>query len=71
MHWPFVTAVRFENEDGGVLRLDYAVAAVDVIAARKELQRSFLILKLAATQSKTSRRLARCKRGCSSCLRAA
>jgi hypothetical protein len=46
MHWPFVTTVRFENEEGGVLRLDYAVAAVDVIAAKAELQRRFLDLEL-------------------------
>ena len=29
MHRPFVTTVKFENENGGALRLDYAVAAVD------------------------------------------
>ena len=26
MHRPFVTTVKFENEDGGVMRLEYAAA---------------------------------------------
>jgi hypothetical protein len=46
MHWPFVTTVRFENADGGVLRLDYAVGAADVVAAKAELQRRFLDLEV-------------------------
>ena len=46
MHRPFVTTVKFENQDGGVLRLDYAVAAVDTIAAKTELERRFLDLEV-------------------------
>lgn len=34
MHRPFVTTIKFENEDGGALRLDYAVAAVDTADAK-------------------------------------
>ena len=46
MHWPFVTTVKFENENGGALRLDYAVAAVDTADAKAELERRFLDLEL-------------------------
>jgi hypothetical protein len=46
MHWPFVTTVKFENEDGGVIRLAYAVAAVDMTAAKTELERRFLDLEV-------------------------
>jgi hypothetical protein len=46
MHWPFVRTVKFESEDGGVLRLDYAVAAVDIISAKAELERRFLDLEV-------------------------
>ena len=35
MHRPFVTTVKFENEDGGVMRLEYAVAAVDTTDAKQ------------------------------------
>jgi hypothetical protein len=47
MHRPFVTTVKFENEAGSVLRLDYAVAAVDTIDAKAELERRFLDLEVA------------------------
>jgi hypothetical protein len=47
MHRPFVTTVKFENEDGGVLRLEYAVAAIDTIDAKAELERRFLDLEVA------------------------
>ena len=33
---------KFENEEGGALRLDYAVAAVDTADAEAELERRFL-----------------------------
>jgi hypothetical protein len=46
MHRPFVTTVKFENENGGALRLDYAVAAVDTADAKAELERRFLDLEL-------------------------
>lgn len=43
MHRPFVTTVKFENENGGALRLDYAVDTAD---AKAELERRFLDLEL-------------------------
>ena len=43
MHRPFVTTVKFENEDGGVMRLEYAVAAVDTTDAN---ERRFLDLEV-------------------------
>ena len=46
MHRPFVTTIKFENEDGGALRLDYAVAAVDTTDAKAELERRFLGLEM-------------------------
>jgi hypothetical protein len=46
MHWPFVTTVKFENDDGSVVRLEYAVAAVDMTAAKIELERRFLDLEV-------------------------
>ena len=46
MHRPFVTTVNFENEAGDVLRLDYAVAAVDTTDAKTELERRFLDLEV-------------------------
>ena len=46
MHRPFVTTVKFENENDGALRLDYAVAAVDTADAKAELERRFLDLEL-------------------------
>ena len=46
MHRPFVTTVKFENEVGGVMRLDYAVAAVDTTDAKTELERRFLDLEV-------------------------
>ncbi len=42
MHWTFLTMVRFQNDDGGVVRLEYAVAANDTMEAKKELTRRFL-----------------------------
>ena len=44
MHRPFVTTVKFENEDGDIVRGEYAVAAVDTSAAKIELERRFLDL---------------------------
>ena len=41
-----VTTVKFENENGGALRLDYAVDAVDTADAKAELERRFLDLEL-------------------------
>jgi hypothetical protein len=46
MHWPFVTTVKFENEDGSVVRLAYAVAAVDMTDAKTELERRFFDLEV-------------------------
>jgi len=43
MHRPFVTTVKFENKNGGVMRSEYAVAAVD---AKTELERRFLDLEV-------------------------
>ena len=46
MHRPFVTTVKFENEHGSVMRLEYAVAAVDTTDAKTELERRFLDLEV-------------------------
>jgi hypothetical protein len=46
MHRPFVTTVKFENEDGNVVRVEYAIAAVDMIAAKTELERRFVDLEI-------------------------
>ena len=46
MHRPFVATVKFENEDGDVVRVEYAVAAVDTIAAKTELERRFVDLEI-------------------------
>jgi hypothetical protein len=46
MHQPFVTTVKFENEDGGVMRLEYAVSAIDTTDAKTELERRFLDLEV-------------------------
>ena len=46
MHRPFVTTVKFENEDGDIVRVEYAVAAVDTSAAKTELERRFLDLEV-------------------------
>jgi hypothetical protein len=46
MQRPFVTTVKFENADGGVMRLDYAVAALDTTDAKTELERRFLDLEV-------------------------
>jgi hypothetical protein len=42
MSWPFLTTVKFENENGSVVRLEYAVSAIDHNRARSELSRRFL-----------------------------
>ena len=42
MHWTFLTTVRFQNDDGGVVRLEYAVAAYDTVEAKTELARRFM-----------------------------
>jgi hypothetical protein len=46
MHRPFVTTVKFENDRGDALRLNYAVAAVDTAGAKAELERRFLDLEV-------------------------
>jgi hypothetical protein len=46
MHRPFVTTVKFENERGDVVRVQYAVAAVDTTDAKTELERRFLDLEV-------------------------
>jgi hypothetical protein len=46
MHRPFVTTVKFDNADGGVMRSEYAVAAVDTTDAKTELERRFLALEV-------------------------
>jgi len=46
MHRPFVTTVKFETKTGGVMRLEYAVAAVDTAKAKTELERRFLDLEV-------------------------
>jgi hypothetical protein len=46
MHRPFVATVKFENEDGDVVCVEYAVAAVDTIAAKTELERRFVDLEI-------------------------
>ena len=43
----FVTTVKFENSAGDVMRSEYAVAAVDTIEAKTELERRFLDLEVA------------------------
>jgi hypothetical protein len=42
MHRPFVTTVKFENKHGDVVRVEYAVAAMDTTDAKAELERRFL-----------------------------
>ena len=37
--WPFKTTIAFRNDDGGELRLTYAVSAGDMIEAKCELER--------------------------------
>ena len=56
MHRPFVTTVKFENENGGALRLDYAVAAVDTADAKAELERRFLDLEVDRLHDREDRR---------------
>lgn len=46
MHRPFVTTVKFENDDGDVVRVEYAVAADDTTAAKAELEQRFVDLEL-------------------------
>ena len=46
MHRPFVTTVKSENENGGVMRLECAVAAVDTANAKTELERRFFDLEV-------------------------
>jgi hypothetical protein len=46
MHRPFVTTVKFENEDGDVVCVEYAIAAVDMVSARTELERRFVDLEI-------------------------
>ena len=45
MHRPFVTTVKFDNEAGDIVRVEYAVAAVDTIAAKTNLSDAFSIMK--------------------------
>ena len=44
MYWPFKTTIAFRNDDGGELRLTYAVSAGDMIEAKCELERRFQAL---------------------------
>ena len=46
MHRPFVATVKFENQDGDVVCVEYAVAAVDTITAKAELERRFVDLEI-------------------------
>jgi hypothetical protein len=57
MHRPFVTTVKFENENGGVMRLEYAVAAVDTADARTELERRFAIERIVEATTLQARML--------------
>jgi len=43
-YWPFKTTIAFRKDDGGALRLTYAVSAGDIIEAKCELERRFLDL---------------------------
>jgi len=47
MYRPFVATVKFENEGGDVVHVEYAVAAVDTTAAKIELERRFFDLEIA------------------------
>ena len=42
MFWPFLTTVKFKTQDGGVVRLHYAVSAIDRNHARSELKRRIM-----------------------------
>jgi len=46
MYWPFKTTIAFTNNDGGELRLTYAVSAGDMIEAKCELERRFETLSI-------------------------
>jgi hypothetical protein len=50
MHRPFVTTVKFENEDGGVMRLEYAADA------KTELERRFHYLEVKRLHDRKDRR---------------
>jgi hypothetical protein len=41
MYWPFKATVKFVDDDGRELRLQYAVSAGDSLAAKCELERRF------------------------------
>jgi hypothetical protein len=43
MHRPFVTTVKFENENGGEMRVECAVAAVDTAVQKQNLSAAFWI----------------------------
>ena len=64
MHRPFVTTVKFENEDGGALRLHYAVAAADTADAKQNWSAAFSISKSTTTRSRGSSKPPRCRHGC-------
>jgi hypothetical protein len=42
MFWPFLTTVKFKTQDGGVVRLHYAVSAIDRNHAKSELKRRIM-----------------------------
>jgi hypothetical protein len=42
MFWPFLTTVKFKTKDGGTVRLQYAVSAIDRDHARSELKRRIM-----------------------------
>lgn len=46
MHRPFLTTVSFKNEDGGEVRLEYAVSATSTLEAKAELERRFFDLEV-------------------------
>ncbi len=46
MHRPFLTTVSFKSEDGGEVRVEYAVSATDTLEAKAELERRFFDLEV-------------------------
>jgi len=51
MHRPFLTTVSVKNEDGGEVRLEYAVSATSTLEAKAEIEGAFLISKCLATRT--------------------
>jgi hypothetical protein len=42
MFWPFLTTVKFKTKDGGFVRLQYAVSAIDRNQAKSELKKRIM-----------------------------